>query len=759
MRAEEDDRLARAGLLARLMEVVRPEFRGEVFHPPRDSPVFFQGDCRVPSCPTAVSFAAKQLCQGHYQRWKADGHPDLERWVREEDGATLLRSTVRACNICGCNRASHSHGLCHRHIENWKQAGKPDITRWLGRALYHPPRGGHSERDCGVPGCGRWTDGPSVPFCRSHNQQWRMRGRPSIDDWLAELSHGNDPRVRLHDLPRTVGLELQFGLQCRHDEASKLTAIRSVVTAVGWVRRSGVNSLLDLTEQQWRDYLKAHGHAFDVLARVFLLDTRHRLHLLLIGDDPWSDQFPRDIWDLHLLGITSEDVRHLRFGPIPQPWLQDLAKRWCRWRLSRGLTATTVSDDLRACHSLARYLQQVTPGTGPAGLTRSRLEGWLAALQAERPHPSRAGLIISVGSFLKDIHRNGWQPGIPAGALIFHDDAPPKSHPNPRWIPEHLMRQLETPEAIAKFPSDFGRALVQIIMACGLRLKDARYLPFDCLVRDNTGAPYLAWLNRKMRDRPAFFPLSEALAGVITGRQHRVRELYPGGCPWLFPARQANLNGRKPTSGQRFRDELAIWLDRVQLTDVNGTPIKITCHQFRHTLGTRLINANVPQHVVQQLLDHMSPDMTGVYARLHNQTVRKHWENALKVNADGDPVALPAGHPLATAQWMRLSMVRAKVTLPNGYRGAPIQTDCEYANPCLDCQFFITTPDFLGQHKRQRNETEQIITAATHTGLTRVAEKNTRTLGKLDKIIAALEQAGPGQIVSGGKVTDLDAAG
>ena len=66
-------------------------------------------------------------------------------------------------------------------------------------------------------------------------------------------------------------------------------------------------------------------------------------------------------------------------------------------------------------------------------------------------------------------------------------------------------------------------------------------------------------------------------------------------------------------------------------------------------------------------------------------TVHRHWESALKVNADGNPASLPDGHPLATAQWMRLSMVRAKVTLPNGYCGAPVQTDCEYASPCLDC--------------------------------------------------------------------------
>ena len=69
-------------------------------------------------------------------------------------------------------------------------------------------------------------------------------------------------------------------------------------------------------------------------------------------------------------------------------------------------------------------------------------------------------------------------------------------------------------------------------------------------------------------------------------------------------------------------------------------------------------------------------------------------------------------------------------------------------------------PEFGDQTiTRVAHNLEQIITVATHTGLARVAEKNTRTLGKLDKIITALEQAGPGQIVSGGKVTDLDAAG
>ena len=171
-------------------------------------------------------------------------------------------------------------------------------------------------------------------------------------------------------------------------------------------------------------------------------------------------------------------------------------------------------------------------------------------------------------------------------------------------------------------------------------------------------------------------------------------------------------------------------------------------------LATRLLNRDVPQHVVQDLLDHMSPEMTARYAKVLDTTRRAHWEKAMKVNAEGQPVTIGAEHPLADARWTKLSLVRAKVTLPNGYCGAPVQTDCEYANPCLDCRFFITTPDFLAQHRRQRDETQRLVTDAEQAGLARIAEKNRRTAAKLDKLIDVLEQTPAEDVVIGGRRED-----
>ena len=51
-------------------------------------------------------------------------------------------------------------------------------------------------------------------------------------------------------------------------------------------------------------------------------------------------------------------------------------------------------------------------------------------------------------------------------------------------------------------------------------------------------------------------------------------------------------------------------------------------------------NRDVPQHVVQKILKHDTPEMTALYARLSDKTVREHWEKARKVSATGQPVRL-----------------------------------------------------------------------------------------------------------------------
>ena len=141
--------------------------------------------------------------------------------------------------------------------------------------------------------------------------------------------------------------------------------------------------------------------------------------------------------------------------------------------------------------------------------------------------------------------------------------------------------------------------------------------------------------------------------------------------------------------------------DRLQLRST------VTTHQARHELdhGTHLAALPTPFHrpidpaTDHPYIKHDSAQMTGYYARLHDTTVRRQWEAARKVDIHGHTVTLDPAGPLADAAWAKQRLGRATQALPNGYCGLPVVKTCPHANACLTCPMFLTTPEFLPQHR------------------------------------------------------------
>ncbi len=141
---------------------------------------------------------------------------------------------------------------------------------------------------------------------------------------------------------------------------------------------------------------------------------------------------------------------------------------------------------------------------------------------------------------------------------------------------------------------------------------------------------------------------------------------------------------------------------------------------------------------MRRLLDHSSHQMVARYARLSQQTIRAKWEAARKVGIDGREVSPPDG-PLADAQWMKNNLARAKMALPNGWCGLPLQQRCEFANACLTCPMFLTTTEFLPEHRRQLGATRELIARGEANGQARLAEMNRTVEKNLLAIIGALD--------------------
>jgi len=130
--------------------------------------------------------------------------------------------------------------------------------------------------------------------------------------------------------------------------------------------------------------------------------------------------------------------------------------------------------------------------------------------------------------------------------------------------------------------------------------------------------------------------------------------------------------------------------------------------------------------------------MPAHYARLHDTTVRRHWETARKVDITGHRIIVDPDGPLAEAAWAKQRLGRATQALPNGFCGLPVQKTCPHANACLTCPMFLTTNEFLPEHRSHRQQTLRLITAAESNGHTRLVEMNQQVLGSLERIITAL---------------------
>lgn len=726
------------GLRARLIAAVRLEFRADVLvFDPRD-PVFGGPPCQAAGCDRPAR--ERGLCLAHRRRWLDAGQPDLAGFAAVTGAHWHGHQPLASCEVPGCRYGRESHGLCGRHAKRWRKAGQPDPVPWRQAQALAPPS--PQPPDCRVGYCGLWASGASM-FCRAHHGRWRDQGRPDPAEFIAACDDpgpGSCERIDLRPLGPQLRLEVQYVLQCRRDEAkAKIVPVRFQPIVRG-LAATGVSSLLAESDQHWRrcPIPPRTGTGW----RAFVVDAHRRIENLAVGCG-WDIEYPRDVWRLANLGITPRRLAHLSFATIPQPWLKDLAKRWARWQLATGLSAGWVALGVRALSRLAGFL------AGPqvnisrlADLDRALLERYLADLHAEfggrRTHAHHLG---ALAGFLRAIRQHGWDSTLPATAVVLPEDYPARGRLLARALPPAVLAQIQQPASLGRWDNPAHQLITLILMGCGLRIGDAVRLPFDCVVTDAGGAPYLRYYNHKMR-REALVPLDSELRDRIAGQQAAVLERWPDGTPVLFPAPRANLDGRRPIRDSAYRAALHRWLRRCDIRDEHGMPVAVTPHQFRHSLGTTLINRDVPQHVVQKILDHDSPQMTAHYARLSDQTVREHWEKARKVDAAGQPVQISPDGPLGDAAWAKQQLSRATQALSNGYCQLPLVKTCPHANSCLTCPMFVTTPEFLPQHHAQRQAALQIITAAEANGHARVAEMNRQVADNLGKIITALETDG-----------------
>jgi integrase len=689
-----------------LLGAVRPEFRAEVYEAAAEDRVLGR-------CPRAGS--------------------DLE--------------PVEKCAVSVCRRSVHRLGLCTAHLTHWSRAGRPERETFVEAA----PRVETRPSVCAVPGCGFPVMRKAV-LCDSH--QWRFRTarntRPGLEPegYLALLrrERGPGPRFELSGLSRPLTLEFQFALQCRHDAGGAKLTPRVFGAVVGWAHELGVGSLLDGGDRFWRERTDLLRPPVSGQALAFLRYARRRLlelREMASGTPVWE----WDTWPVDLLDPSGrwahQPIRRVYFADIRPAWLRALAKRWGRWRISAAtMSPASVEQTNSALRRLCGWWERAgcVPET-PAELTRELLERFMAELRASDTGEARKRSILAyLKVFFDDLRTHGWEAGLPSSAVYHRGELTRTPRAVPRYIDEFVMGQIESEENLARIPDQATRTLVILLIETGLRAVDALRLRSDPITCDQASAPYLAFYNHKL-SREAVIPISQRLVAEIRAQQAEVRARWPhGDLPHLFPRPWSNADGRKPLEQTTLRRNIARWLTACDVRDAQGRPVRVTPHQFRHTLGTRLVNNEVPLDTVRRLLDHDSPEMTARYATIKDQTLRREWERYReRINIRGELIPLDPDGPLSDAAWAKENLARAKQTLPNGYCGLPLQQRCPHPNACLTCDSFLSTAEFLPQHREQLERTRELIASARTAGNDRLVEMNEPVELNLVRIIDGLE--------------------
>lgn len=457
--------------------------------------------------------------------------------------------------------------------------------------------------------------------------------------------------------------------------------------------------------------------------------------------DPQAE-YVKDIWDCRCLGLqdgVGKSSHKLNFTELSQPWLKQTAKQYIKLCLST-IEFSSAQEKLYSLRRLSRFLAQDYPDIAPNEINRTVITEFTVHLAADLAPATRHKIMCDVKLYFDACYQNEWLNV--SRYLVRQEDIPRVPKHNPRYIPEEVMQQLN--QHIGELAEPVMR-MVLVIQECGMRISELVNLKFDCLLQDKAGDWFLQYYQFKMK-KEITIPISREVVRVIQEQQRYIRQHLSSDFKYLFCAngglKRPNF---KPVPRVMMRKTLPKYLNSLaeqhNICTRAGKPWHFQTHQFRHTVGTRMINNGVPQHIVQRYLGHETPEMTATYAHIHDQTMKAEiakYQGKI-VNISGqivEPNDIAADD--ADLQWFKRN-INAQA-LPNGSCALPtISQGCPHANACLTCTHFRTTIEHLTEHKKQLKQTEKLIEKAKANGWVRQVEMNEAVSANLKNIIVGLE--------------------
>ena len=208
-------------------------------------------------------------------------------------------------------------------------------------------------------------------------------------------------------------------------------------------------------------------------------------------------------------------------------------------------------------------------------------------------------------------------------------------------------------------------------------------------------------------------PIAKEIAAVVLTQIEWVKQHYtPEENPkrWLFPASKRMRNSPRfqlgnPLASRGVYEVLDRLAEKYQIQDESGNIFHFRLHAFRHAKAVELVNNGMSLLMVQQWMAHASPEMTVIYAKILDETMRTQWEKTVQQGivqfTDGKPNFVPgkkllpmAGSSTFDPERVREHRQNVKMALGSCLKTAKIV--CKFVElPCFHCPAYVLTPDDL----------------------------------------------------------------
>ncbi len=440
-------------------------------------------------------------------------------------------------------------------------------------------------------------------------------------------------------------------------------------------------------------------------------------------------EFAKDRWDARnipgLRYLPHGTDYYIDFLHVPELF-RPVVKDYIKCKLAAGRTATTLHRCVYCLGNFFTFFSQRYPHTPTLQLLSTQdIDAFITILKAEAnargfkdtPQSINHHVIFLEGflTYLDHI-QSPVKPNEPPARIMwpYHSrrgEKPQARSRQVKYIPQTVLTQLDAHlEQLA--PTYIP--IVILLRASGWRISDVLYLKLDTCLEQEGDKYWLVGDIQKTQVLSHKIPITKEVAAVIHAQIAWVKEHYtPEENPkkWLFPAAKHNRSSQRflagnPLGARGVSKVLQSFAEKYQIRDEQGELFHFQLHAFRHTKAVELINNGMSLLMVQQWMAHASPEMTRVYAKFLDETMRTQWEKAVRHGivqfTEGKPEYLSGKKMLTVLNEPqafdpeRVRDYRTNLKLPLGNCLKTPKLVCKFTElPCFHCPAYVLTPDDL----------------------------------------------------------------